>query len=186
MEIFEPAFLRRVDTDAPLQNLREVYARSASASAINRMMHLDLKITLADNDLRKVNQACALAGVDVRYPLLDDRMLAFAASVPPRMQLKRTQLRWFFKRALADFLPAEIIGKRKQGFGLPVGLWMAEYAPLRELTHDSIAALKRRGIVRTDYIDWVEQRHASEHAAYYGVMLWVLVMLEQWMQAHGA
>jgi asparagine synthase (glutamine-hydrolysing) len=67
-----------------------------------------------------------------------------------------------------------------------MGLWMAEYAPLRELTHDSIAALKRRGIVRTDYIDWVEQRHASEHAAYYGVMLWVLVMLEQWMQAHGA
>jgi len=184
-EIFEPAFLARVDTDAPLQNLREVYARPASTSAINRMMHVDLKITLADNDLRKVNQACSLAGVDVRYPLLDDRMLEFAATVPPQMQLKRTHLRWFFKRALADFLPAEIIGKRKQGFGLPVGLWMAEYAPLRELTHDSIAALKRREIVRRDYIDWIEQKHASEHASYYGVMLWVLVMLEQWMQARG-
>ena len=185
-EIFEPDFLARVDRDAPLQNLREVYARTASASAINRMMHLDLKITLADNDLRKVNQGCELAGVDVRYPLLDDRMLDFAASVPANMQLRRTHLRWFFKQALADFLPAEIIGKRKQGFGLPVGLWMADYAPLRELTHESIAALKRRGFIRPDYIDWVERKHASEHASYYGVMLWVLVMLEQWMQAHGA
>ena len=185
-QIFEPDFLARVDSAAPLQNLREVFARTASGSAINRMMHLDLKITLADNDLRKVNQACGLAGIDVRYPLLDDRMLDFAASVPPNMQLKRTQLRWFFKRALADFLPPEIVGKRKQGFGLPVGLWMVDYAPLRELTHESIAALKRRDIVRPDYIDWVERKHAGEHASYYGVMLWVLVMLEQWMQTHGA
>ncbi len=183
-DIFEADFLSRVDSEAPLYNLREVYGRAPSRSAINRMMHLDLKITLADNDLRKVNQACALAGVDVRYPLLDHRMLEFAASVPPEMQLKRTQLRWFFKRALADFLPSEIVGKRKQGFGLPVGLWMAEYAPLREMTHDCLATLKRRGVVRPSYIDWIESQHISEHASYYGVMLWILLMLEQWLRTH--
>jgi asparagine synthase (glutamine-hydrolysing) len=185
-EIFDADFLDRVDTGAPLANLREVYGRAASPSPVNRMMHLDLKITLADNDLRKVNQACALAGVDVRYPLLDDRMLAFAASVPPQMQLRRTRLRWFFKRALADFLPEATIAKRKQGFGLPVGLWMAEHAGLRELADDSIAAFRRRGIVRPAYIDWVQQRHRGEHASYYGVMLWLLVMLEQWLEQHRA
>jgi asparagine synthase (glutamine-hydrolysing) len=120
----------------------------------------------------------------VRYPLLDHRMLEFAASVPPEMQLKRTQLRWFFKRALADFLPSEIVGKRKQGFGLPVGLWMAEYAPLRAMTHDCLATLKRRGVVRPSYIDWIESQHISEHASYYGVMLWILLMLEQWLRTH--
>jgi asparagine synthase (glutamine-hydrolysing) len=119
--------------------------------------------------------------MDVRYPLLDDRMLEFAASVPPTMQLRRTHLRWFFKRALADFLPDEIIHKRKHGFGLPVGLWMRDHAPLRDLTHESIAALKQRGIVRADYIDWIEQQHQGGHASYYGVMLWILVMLEQWL-----
>ncbi len=185
-EIFEPDFLARVDTEAPLENLREVYGRTDSRAAVNRMMHLDLKITLADNDLRKVNQACFLAGVEPRYPLLDDRMLAFAASVPPDMQLRRTRLRWFFKRALADFLPPEIIGKRKQGFGLPVGLWMREYPPLKALTDESIAAIKQRGIVRADYIDWVERQHQSSHASYYGVMLWILVMLEQWLRSHEA
>jgi len=185
-EIFDADFLSRVDTGAPLANLREVYGRAVSASPVNRMMHLDLKITLADNDLRKVNQACELAGIDVRYPLLDDRMLVFAASVPPRMQLRGSQLRWFFKRALADFLPKAIIDKRKQGFGLPVGLWMAEHARLRELTEESIAALKQRGIVRPTYIDWIQERHRDEHASYYGVMLWLLVMLEQWLQQHGA
>ena len=183
-DIFEPEFLGKVDTEAPLANLREVYARTASGSAINRMMHLDLKITLADNDLRKVNQACQLAGIDVRYPLLDDRMLAFAATVPPDMQLKRTHLRWFFKQALRDFLPPEITAKRKHGFGLPVGLWMRDHPPLAELTRQSVARLKQRGIVRADYIDWIEQQHRGGHASYYGVFLWILVMLEQWLDTH--
>jgi asparagine synthase (glutamine-hydrolysing) len=183
-DIFEPAFLARVDTGAPLENLREVYRRTQSSAAVNRMMHLDLKITLADNDLRKVNQACQLAGIDVRYPLLDDRLLDFAASVPPGMQLKRTHLRWFFKRALADFLPAEIIAKRKHGFGLPVGLWMREYAPLAELTRASVERLKQRGIVRPGYIDWISQQHQGGHASYYGVFLWILVMLDQWLESH--
>jgi asparagine synthase (glutamine-hydrolysing) len=184
-EIFEPDFLSRVDPQAPLAGNRECYGRARSGSIVNRMMHLDLKITLADNDLRKVSQACELAGVDVRFPLLDERLMAFAASVPPGLQLKDNRLRWFFKQALADFLPPEILAKKKHGFGLPVGLWMAEYAPLRELTESSVAALRQRGIVRPAYIDWVRESHAGQHAGYYGVMLWVLVMLEQWLARHG-
>jgi asparagine synthase (glutamine-hydrolysing) len=183
-EIYTAELLEAVDPEAPLANLREVYRRTDSAAAINRMMHLDLKITLADNDLRKVNQACELAGIDVRYPLLDDRMMTFAASVPPAMQLKRTRLRWFFKRALADFLPPQIIAKRKQGFGLPVGLWMTTHQPLRELVEDSLGTLARRNIVRPSYIHWVRQQQRETHASYYGVMLWLLVMLEQWLGQH--
>jgi asparagine synthase (glutamine-hydrolysing) len=184
-EIFDPDFLAAVDTQSPLANLREVYARTASTATVNRMMHLDLKITLADNDLRKVEQACGLAGVDVAYPLLDDAMVEFAARVPAGMQVKGGCLRWFFKRALDDFLPREIIQKTKHGFGLPVGIWMAEHAQLRDLTGDSIAALRRRNILAPGYIDWLQGQHASEHASYYGVMLWVMVMLEQWLEQHG-
>lgn len=184
-EIFEPEFLSRVDPQAPLRSQRECYARARSEAIVNRMMHLDLKITLADNDLRKVAQACELAGVDVRFPLLDERLMAFAASVPPEMQLKENRLRWFFKQALKDFLPPEIIAKKKHGFGLPVGLWMAEHAPLRSLAEESLRALAGRGIVRKSYIDWLSKQHAGQHASYYGVMIWVLVMLEQWLDRHG-
>ena len=184
-EVFDPEFLTTVDAESPLVNLREVYARTASAATINRMMHLDLKITLADNDLRKVEQACGLAGVDVAYPLLDDAMLEFAARVPADMQVKGGRLRWFFKRALDDFLPREIIQKTKHGFGLPVGVWMAEHAQLRDLTGDSIAGLRRRNILVPGYIDWLQGQHVVDHTSYCGVMLWVLVMLEQWLEQHG-
>ena len=184
-DVFDPGFLARVDPQAPLADQRACYERTGSAAIVNRMMHLDLKITLADNDLRKVNQACELAGIDVRYPLLDERLMIFAAGVPPRLQLKDNRLRWFFKQALADFLPPQIIAKKKHGFGMPVGLWMAQHAPLRALTEDSLAALRARGILNPAYLDWLRAQHAGEHPSYYGVMLWVLVMLEQWLQTHG-
>ena len=64
-DVFEPDFLAAVSEDEPLAMLRDVYQRTTSASAVNRMMHLDLKLTLADNDLRKVTRMCEMVGIDV-------------------------------------------------------------------------------------------------------------------------
>lgn len=184
-EVFDADFLAAVDTESPLANLREAYARTASTATINRLMHLDLKASLADNDLRRVNQACGLAGVDVACPLLDDEMLEFAARIPPGMQVNGDRLRWFFKQALDDYLPREILQKTKHGLGLPAGIWMAEHAQLRDLAGDSIGTLRRRKILNPSYIDRVQDQHAADPASDAGVMLWVLVMLEQWLSHHG-
>ncbi len=185
-DIFSADFLTRIDTEAPLALLREPYARTRSSSYINRMLHLDWKQTLADNDLRKVCRMTELAGVEVRYPLLDERIVAFAAALPPNYKVRGTTLRWFFQQALRDFLPAEIISKSKHGFGLPFGLWMQSHAPLRELAQDSLRAFGARGIVKPAYLDRLLELHRSEHASYYGVMIWVIMMLEQWLRHHGS
>ena len=85
-------------------------------------------------------------------------------------------LRW-----LADFLPREIIDKSKHGFGLPFGLWMQTHPELRALANDSLSALRKRGIVQPAYIDRLLDQHRGGYASYYGVMIWVLMMLEQWL-----
>ena len=90
----------------------------------------------------------------------------------------------FFKQALSDFLPREIINKSKHGFGLPFCLWMQTHPELRALAYDSFSALRKRGIVQPMYIDHLLSQHRSGHASYYGVMIWVLMMLEQWLQQH--
>ncbi len=184
--IFTPDFLSAVDPESPLTIMREVYSRTASDSTLNRMLHLDWKQTLADNDLRKVNRMCELAGVEVRYPLLDERMVAFAAMLPPHYKVKGLKLRWFFKEALSDFLPQEILTKSKHGFGLPFGVWMQQHPPLQQLAYDSLAAFRRRGFVKPDYLDHLVAQHRSGHASYYGVMIWVLMMLELWLAARDA
>ncbi len=182
--IFEAAFLRTVNPDEPAAIQREAYFRTRSRSPINRMLHLDWKHTLADSDLVKVGRMCEAAGVEVRYPLLDERMVAFAAKLPPSYKVRGYKLRWFFKEALKDFLPQEIIHKSKHGFGLPFGLWMQHHAPLHELAHASLNAFRERGYLREDYLDRLIDVHRSGHATYYGVMIWVVMMLEQWFQSH--
>jgi len=125
-----------------------------------------------------------LAGVEVRYPLLSDSVVEFSAGLPPRLKLKGTRLRYFFKEALRGMLPDEIITKTKHGFGLPVGPWLQAYRPLRQLALDSMADLKKRGIVRPQFIDELTSTHVATHASYYGTMVWVLMMLEQWFKHH--
>jgi asparagine synthase (glutamine-hydrolysing) len=183
--IFAAEFLTRVDPDHPLKHLREIYERAAGQSLVDRMLYLDWKITLADNDLRKVGRMCELAGVEVRYPMLDDDLVDFSLQVPASWKIKGFKLRYFYKQALKGFLPDEILQKKKHGFGLPFGEWLRTSPRLQELAYDSLHTLKGRGIVRPDFIDQLVHRHRHDHAAYYGATIWVLVMLEQWFQRHG-
>jgi asparagine synthase (glutamine-hydrolysing) len=181
--VLDEEFLTASDAGEPLRQLAETYGRTNAASLINRMMALDLKYTLADNDLPKVTRMCDLAGLECVFPMLDERVVEFSAHLAPRLKLKGTRLRYFFKKALGDFLPHEIIAKTKHGFGLPVGLWLDKHRRLRELAMDSLTDLKGRHVVRSEFIDELTSVHLVGHASYYGVMVWVLMMLEQWFRA---
>jgi asparagine synthase (glutamine-hydrolysing) len=183
-DIFSPDFLRGLDADAPLAAQRKVYGEADCASSLNRMLFLDMKFTLADNDLRKVNGMCELAGVNVHYPLIDLEMVRFAARVPVDMKIKGHKLRWFFKHALKDTLAPETLTKSKHGFGLPFGVWMNDFPALHQMAVDNLERLKARGYLRPEYIDSLWARHGAEHSSYYGTMIWICMMLEQWLEAH--
>lgn len=182
-QVFTDEFLAGVNVHHPIAHLREIYNGAQADCALNRMLALDMRVTLADNDLRKVTRACDAAGVAVAFPFLDGRLVEFAQHLPPDWKVKRTRLRDFFKRALADFLPPEVISKSKHGFGLPFGVWMQTHPGLHRLANDSLSRLRGRGLVRPTFIDQLTGDHVKQHAAYYGTMVWVLMMLEQWLES---
>ena len=179
-------FLARVDLHDPARQQREIWKQAHAGSLINRMLAFDWRYTLAENDLPKVCGTTALANVQVGFPLLDDRLVAFSARLPPDYKLKGLKLRWFFKEALRGFLPDQIITKKKQGFGLPFGVWANRNPALHQLAEDSLRSLSARGIVRAEFIDELLSRHLREFPGYYGEMVWILMMMEQWMQAHAS
>ncbi|OGT22580.1 MAG: hypothetical protein A2V90_00660 [Gammaproteobacteria bacterium RBG_16_57_12] len=184
-EMFQQDFIDRIDRGVPLNMLRSTYQQAHSGSQLNRMMYLDMKYTLADNDLRKVSRMCGLAGVAVHYPLLDEELVGFAARVPVNLKIRNGELRYFFKQSLRDFLAPETLVKSKHGFGLPFGLWLHEDPRLHELAHHSLQQLAKRAYLQPAYLDGLWKQHQQGHASYYGVMIWVLMMLEQWLAAHG-
>jgi asparagine synthase (glutamine-hydrolysing) len=182
--VLEPGFLARVDAQAPLRARRAVYATCAADSELNRMLAYDWRFTLAEADLPKVVGATRLAGLPVGFPLLDERLVDFSLGLPPSFKVRGFKLRWFFKEALRDFLPRAIIEKRKQGFGLPFGVWLERDAALRALAEDSLGSLGTRGMVRPAFLRELMQERLHEHPGYFGEMVWILMMLEQWLRAH--
>lgn len=182
--IFADSFLGTVDTRAPHANMQQTYDAAPCETMLHRMLFLDWKLTLADSDLPKVNRMCEIAGIEVHYPMLDDELIALSTRVPPALKLKGSNLRRFYKHALKDFLPAQTIAKQKHGFGLPFGVWLKTHKGLGDLVYGSLENLKARGIFRDAFIDELVATHRSGHAAYYGGMLWVMMMLEQWLMVH--
>jgi asparagine synthase (glutamine-hydrolysing) len=183
-EIFNDDFVRQVNVSTPIELQREIYHRPENAETLNRMLYLDWQYTLADNDLRKVSHMCALAGVDVAYPMLDDDLIEFSCQIPSNWKIKGKDLRHFYKQSLTNWLPNETINKEKQGFGLPFGVWMKTHKPLQEMAYDNMLALKQRGFFRPEFIDHAIDLHRNQHAAYYGELVWILTVLELWMSNH--
>jgi len=179
-EIFSRDFLGQISVSQPLDIQQTIYHLPTDASALNRMMYLDWQITLADNDLRKVSHMCAMAGVDVSYPMLDDDLLELSCTIPSNKKLRGQDLRAFYKKSLAGWLPNETINKSKQGFGLPFGVWMQDHKPLQELAYDSLLALQKRHYFDAGFINRLIDLHRNGHAAYYGVLIWILTVCELW------
>jgi asparagine synthase (glutamine-hydrolysing) len=182
-EMLTPEFLAGLDTGEPERHQRAVYDEIPSGSLITRMLAYDWRFTLADNDLPKVVGATAVAGVDVRFPFLDDPVVDLSLRLPADYKLRGLTLRWFFKHASRGFLPDAILRKKKHGFGLPFGVWLTGHAPLQELAFESVRALGQRGIVRADFVERLLRHHVHEHPAYYGELVFILTMLEQWLAA---
>lgn len=183
-DYFEADFATIVDDDEPVRIARELYnATDANLDVVQRMMLMDQQLTLADNDLRKVEGACEMAGVRVRYPFLDDELVAFSGTVPAVLHTKSGVLRDFFKRSFRDFLPAEVISKQKHGFGLPTGHWLRDHLPLRILCEESIAGFGERHVIRKDVADMlIEVLRDGSRPDLLG-MSWDIMIFELWLQA---
>jgi asparagine synthase (glutamine-hydrolysing) len=177
-----PDFLAAVQTDRPLEMQRVWWHSVRARSDINRMLALDWKITLADSDLPKVIGATQLAGVDVGFPLLADELVEFSLGLPPSWKLRRLTLRWFFKHALRDFLPEEVIRKKKHGFGLPFGIWALEHPPLGAFVKEALHTIGERRIIQPAFLERLLREHLPAHPSYYGELVWVLMMLELWLR----
>ncbi|MBK9234581.1 MAG: asparagine synthase [Rhodoferax sp.] len=181
--VLTPAMVAQFDQSAPLRHQQESWDAANADDILNRELAFDWRYTLGEIDIPKVRGTATLAGLSVGYPMLDQRLVEFSMRLPGDYKLRGKQLRWFFKEALKGFLPDEIITKEKHGFGLPFGLWASRDSALRQLSRSSLERLVDRGMVRGDFVNELLDRLLPEHPGYYGEMVWILMMLSQWLDA---
>jgi len=102
----------------------ELFGRMTEAQALNKALYVDTRTWLPDDLLIKADKMTMANSIELRVPLLDHRILEFAAALPVNMKVRGTRTKHILKRALADRVPAEILGRRKTGFPVPYGRWL--------------------------------------------------------------
>jgi len=184
-EVFEDGFLQSVGKDNWLAIPEQHFSRAKAGSDLNRILYLDMKMTLADNDLRKVSGTAELAGVNVRYPLLDIQLANLSGRIPAALKLKRFEKRYIFKQAMKGILPAKVLYKKKHGFGVPLAQWLLREPRMNEMMQDLIrdSRTRQRGYFRAGFFDRLMALHA-QHPNFYGEIVWYLLTLELWHRQH--
>ncbi len=132
------------DAMAPL--LAAMASLPQQVPALNRMLALESRFFLADHNLNYTDKMAMARGVEVRVPLLDPELVAFAARLPLSLKQRGTTGKWIFKRAMEPLLPHDVIYRKKTGFGAPLRHWLS--SPLSGLVDDvlSESSLRSRGV----------------------------------------
>lgn len=164
----------------------EHYRHARAHDELDRQLYIDLQMAISDNDLCKVTRMTEAAGVTVRFPFLDARLVDFALQVPAQIKMHGRQLRSFFKKAYTDLLPQAIRTKTKHGFGLPIAVWLRTDPALREMMHDLILSPQsvQRGYFRKQALEELVDHHTTDTTSFYGTILWHLMMLELWHRTY--
>jgi asparagine synthase (glutamine-hydrolysing) len=169
-----------------LATMRAHYKGAPARSELNRLLYVDVKMTLGDDDLPKVVRTAELAGINVRFPYLDHKLAEFTGRLPASLKVHRLEKRYLFKQATRDLLPAAILQKRKHGFGLPIGFWLKSnpkvHAWGREVLFDP--RTYQRGYFRREFIEHLFSKMQQDDTPYFGDLLWVFLMLELWHRQH--
>ena len=175
-------FIAQVNQQHPVERLREIYRFEPKIGMINQLLHLDWRLTLADNDLPKVSRMTALAGIEVHYPMLDEAVFDFAAKLPASAKVTSRELRPLFRRAFNDFLPESTLTKSKQGFGMPFGVWLHEHEGLKEFASSHLVTLETAGLLKPGFRDKFLRGTLHSHPAYFGMLVWILMTLGIWSE----
>jgi asparagine synthase (glutamine-hydrolysing) len=167
----------------PFDELAAIRAGLPHLDTLDALIYQHCKLYLAEQNLVAVDRASMACGLEVRAPFLDRPLVELAARIPATLKLKGWRTKHILKRALRGLVPDEILNRRKQGFGVPFGIWMR--GPLREVLE---TRLDPRKVTRVGLFDpRTTARLMAEHvsgARDHQKILWALLMFDAWRERY--
>jgi asparagine synthase (glutamine-hydrolysing) len=159
--------------------IKHYYKETGTSSFLTNVRHIDTMTYLPGDNLTKVDRMSMLHSLEVRVPLLDHKVMEFAATIPPKFIVRNGQGKYILKKAMEKYLPHDILYRKKMGFMVPIKHWLNN--ELKDYFYDMISELKtkRKDIFDIEFIEYMIQRHKSggEDLSY---QLWTLMVFEEW------
>jgi len=151
-----------------------------SANTTDRDIFVDIKLTMADSVLMKIDKMSMATSLEVRVPFLDHEVVELCASIPAGLKLNKLTTKYIFRKTLKKYglLPESIIYRGKQGYSLPVKNWLRE-----ELKDYMIDLFKNSPIIKENFNSSYLSLLINEHLQLkhnHNHILWALVNLSLW------
>jgi asparagine synthase (glutamine-hydrolysing) len=179
--IFTEEFRDRQGQNNSRGELDRWFATANGSGIADAAMLTDMMTYLPNDLLVKVDIASMANSLEARSPFLDHKLIEFAAKLPESIKTRGADTKTLLKKVAANLVPKEVIYRRKMGFGVPIGKWLAgEMKPFLKDTLLSERSLYR-GIVKPEMVQKYVTEH-TENTRDHAFRLWTLLMLELWFQ----
>jgi asparagine synthase (glutamine-hydrolysing) len=157
---------------------KAAYMESGERHWLSNLQGLDVNNYLPLDILTKVDRMSMAHSIETRVPLLDHKLVEFAATIPPEMNLRGGTTKYVLKRAMKGILPERIINRPKNGFAVPLGYWFR--GKLGSYVRDLLLgeSARRRGFFNAPYIEDLVAQH--ERGRNLDLQLWTLISFELW------
>ncbi|HET8580417.1 MAG TPA: asparagine synthase (glutamine-hydrolyzing) [Nitrospiraceae bacterium] len=148
---------------------------------LQKLLYLNFVTYLPDDLHVKMDRMSMANGLEVRSPMLDTALVEFVATLPPRMKIHNGKGKYVLRSAMKGFLPSPILGRKKRGFGVPLGRWFRGdlRVPFEELVLSRGAPIG--AYIRQRAVGDLFQEHVTG-AREHGQRLWVLFNLGLWLR----
>ena len=150
--LLAPGFRAAVAEDGIAEGLRQSLSHTRGRHPVERFLDLELNGFMPDHNLNYSDKMAMREGVEMRVPLIDHRLVATAMQLPLSAKISLRETKRILRASQRDRLPAEILTRPKQGFGVPVRSWLQ--GPARDMMEDltSPAAITSRGLFDADAV----------------------------------
>ncbi len=180
------AFGKFVEEKYTLKDLVYKSSKLKSQGRLNRCLERDFLYTLPGHTLLYADTLSRNAGVHIKMPYINDALTNYVATLPQEYKMRDGQIKAILKSVAKNFLPQELIMRRKEPFSLPINEWLKK--DLKEYVTDilSPASVKKHGLLNEVCVEYALKEFYSqpEKKAYYGAMIWSMAMLERWFSLY--
>jgi asparagine synthase (glutamine-hydrolysing) len=180
LSLYAKEFLSEIDHKKSFVSARNYFSKVHSQPLINQMLYVDTKTWLPDDLLIKADKITMANSVELRVPLLDHRILEFAASLPVSQKVRDGSGKFLLRQVLAGRVPEAILTRKKVGFPVPYADWMRH--DLKELVNDTLLSKRatERGYFNRSGIERLLS--GSGNGSYAPKLLFSLTVFELWNQ----
>jgi asparagine synthase (glutamine-hydrolysing) len=181
LELYHESFIEQLPDRNPISFMRNAWSNAGKRDLLSCASTSDLQTYMPCDLMTKVDIASMAHSLEVRCPMLDYRLVEWAAALPSSLKLRGKQGKYLLRHAFYDLLPREIWHRPKMGFGVPIAKWFR--TSLRDRTYDALLSPEARchTIFRPEVIRKLVDEHMSGKTNHC-YRLWNLLMLELWMR----